>query len=233
MPHSSWGEPGLSRTVKVPVPGGGIQLNVHPELEVIFKELVRRLHEARVRHGRGSLTSAGGYHKRKISGTDRWSNHSWGGAGDFNAPANPYSRNGVTDFPVDETRRIARDLGFRWGWDYTGKKDAMHFEYLGSRRDAAALTARLLAPPPAPAAPTDPEGFLMALNPAQQQELYNLLTTLDDDRAIAGQRHDQLLEHLAADRVTATNTEAELAAQGQTLRAIEGLLTRLVEQGGA
>lgn len=154
MPHSSWGEPGLSRTVKVPVPGGGIQLNVRPELEVVFTELVRRLHAARVRAGRSPLTSSGGYHKRKISGTNRWSNHSWGLAADFNAAANPYSYKYRSDFPADETRAIARSLGFRWGGDYLFKKDPMHFEFTGSRAEAAEITRRLLAgPKPAPVSP--------------------------------------------------------------------------------
>lgn len=158
MPHSSWGQPGLSRTVKINVPGGGIQLNVNPELELIFQTLVDRLHEARVRNNRSPLTSSGGYNKRKISGSSTWSNHSWGLAGDFNAGSNPYSYLGRTDFPVDETRQIAKSLGFRWGWDYSGKKDAMHFEYMGSREDAARLTAQLRGashpdPKPVPATP--------------------------------------------------------------------------------
>ncbi len=176
MPHASWGGPGLGRTVRVPVPGGGIQLNVHPEMETIFAELVRRLHDARTRARRPALMSSGGYVKRYISGTRTWSNHSWGLAADFNAGANPYSYVLRTDFPVEETRRIARELGFRWGHDYSGKKDPMHFEYAGSRDEAALLTRHLrgvAAPTPAPApAPPQPAPVRPAPTPPEDEMRY-------------------------------------------------------------
>ena len=145
MAHSSWGGPGvgqgnLTRILGVP----GIPLYVHREVGTIHQYLANNLKKLR-QPGAPSLNSSGGYVKRYIAGTKVWSNHSWALATDYNAPTNPYSRNGSTDFKVAETRRVCASLeGMRWGWDYAGKKDAMHFEWITSRVHAAQVTDRLL-----------------------------------------------------------------------------------------
>jgi peptidoglycan hydrolase-like protein with peptidoglycan-binding domain len=121
---------------------------------------------------------------RAISGTSTPSNHSWGLADDLNAPANPYAsadwhrRNArgtrpfglaiVCDIP-QAVVELWEGHGYRWGGRYRTKPDPMHFEFMGTPADAAAITQRLRvflaghgqpAPPPpqhkpSPNPPTD------------------------------------------------------------------------------
>ena len=80
----------------------------------------------------------GGYNHRKIAGTDRWSNHAYGTAIDFNWTTNPrLDRNApmVCDMPdemIAEIRGLKTKKGLsyvRWGGDYKWV-DPMHFEVM-------------------------------------------------------------------------------------------------------
>lgn len=82
-----------------------------------------------------------GYACRKIAGSSSWSNHAWGLAVDLNAPKNPMTSRLVTDMP-SWMPALWKSYGFRWGGDYSGKKDAMHYEFMGSVTDAKAQTER-------------------------------------------------------------------------------------------
>lgn len=86
----------------------------------------------------------GAYNCRTITGGTGLSLHSFGIACDINWQSNPYGPNLVTDMPdgmVDDILTI-RTLGgqqvFRWGGDYTGNKDAMHYEVVCSPTELAA-----------------------------------------------------------------------------------------------
>lgn len=139
-----WGEPGLSRTTRVDCPG--IPLNVRPEVAPLFAELVRWLTQERAKAGVPPLRSAGGYVKRRIRGSrSAWSNHSWGLAVDFNPDTNPLGMRLKTDMPRGTSLK-AKSLGMRWGGDYRGRKDAMHFEFVGTPADARRLIAALRTP---------------------------------------------------------------------------------------
>lgn len=85
-----------------------------------------------------------GFACRAIRGSDRPSNHSWGTAIDINAPSNPMGKKLVTDIPP-AVRKLWKDHGFRWGGDYAGRKDAMHFEFMGTVADAQRITKQLKA----------------------------------------------------------------------------------------
>lgn len=81
----------------------------------------------------------GGYVKRRIAGTNVWSNHADGLAEDLNWNAHAYS---VEDtFTTEEVREIHRLLAkryrgvIRWGGDYRNTKDEMHFEIVGTPAD--------------------------------------------------------------------------------------------------
>jgi peptidoglycan hydrolase-like protein with peptidoglycan-binding domain len=82
-----------------------------------------------------------GYAPRKISGSTSWSNHAWGLAVDLNAPNNPMRSPLTTDMP-DWMPAMWRDCGFRWGGDYTGTPDPMHYEYMGTPDEVAGDLAR-------------------------------------------------------------------------------------------
>lgn len=81
-----------------------------------------------------------GYSCRAIAGTSTPSNHSWGLALDLNAPTNPYTYTGQHDIP-DYVFALFRAYGFGVGADYTGKKDWMHIEFMGTPGDASIMTA--------------------------------------------------------------------------------------------
>ena len=80
----------------------------------------------------------GGYNPRQIAGTDRWSNHAYGTAIDFNWSTNPRLAKGepmVCDMPaamIDEIKNLKTNDGLplvRWGGDYRWP-DPMHFEIM-------------------------------------------------------------------------------------------------------
>ena len=86
------------------------------------------------RRGLGRLVDrrdfAGCYAPRRIPITGSLSLHALGLAVDVNARRNPYNR------PSRQDRRLVRTMeraGFTWGGAWPTVKDAMHFEYQGSR----------------------------------------------------------------------------------------------------
>jgi len=93
-----------------------------------------------------------GYAPRKVRGSKTvWSNHAWGLAIDLNAPANPLTENGkvVSDMPA-WVPQLWKSYGFGWGGDYPGaRKDPMHFEFLGTKADAARFTLQTKTARPA------------------------------------------------------------------------------------
>jgi hypothetical protein len=96
-----------------------------------------------------------GYAFREIRGqTSGYSNHASGTAIDINAPEHPLGRAGTfTPAQVRQIHAILAEAGrvVRWGGDYTGRKDEMHFEVVGSAAAIAAAAARLTGHrPPAP-----------------------------------------------------------------------------------
>ena len=72
-----------------------------------------------------------GYAERKIRGGSSLSNHASGTAIDLNAPAHYLGARGTFSArQVRAIRKILNDCGgvIRWGGDYRGRKDEMHFE---------------------------------------------------------------------------------------------------------
>jgi hypothetical protein len=81
-----------------------------------------------------------GFGCRAIRGSYIPSNHSWGLALDINAPVNPL---GATHWEIPNwVGALWNQYGFRWGGDYSGRKDAMHFEFMGTPKDAQEMTAK-------------------------------------------------------------------------------------------
>lgn len=102
-----------------------------------------------------------GYFGRYISGSTVPSNHSWGLAGDINAPENPYTYDPHAAHTIGrEMANLWNAYGFRWGGDYPTHFDYMHFEFMGTPADAKRLTAKARK-----------AGLGMALTNAQEQTL--------------------------------------------------------------
>lgn len=139
-----WGECGVHARGLTRVKCAGIPLRVRSEVAPLFEVLVGWLTWQRTQTKVPPLSSSGGYNKRFISNTTVWSNHAWGLAVDFNAGTNPYAFNARMDMPPG-TSAFASKLGMRWGGDYRGKRDGMHFEFMGTPADAARLVKTLNA----------------------------------------------------------------------------------------
>lgn len=118
----------------------GVRITTHRAARAAFESLGRVMHAHGYKVNRGDT---GAYNLRVIAGTNRLSNHSWGLAVDVNWSKNPYGPRLVTDMPkamVDDILSIRTRNGkkvFRWGGNYSGKKDAMHFEVMVTPADLA------------------------------------------------------------------------------------------------
>lgn len=86
-----------------------------------------------------------GYAFRMVRGsTDRLSCHSSGTAIDLNATKHPLGKVGT--FPAEKVpmiRALAKKYGLKWGGDYKGRADEMHFEVEVNTVKAKALIATL------------------------------------------------------------------------------------------
>jgi uncharacterized protein YoxC len=89
-----------------------------------------------------------GYADRNVRGSESISNHASATAVDMNATRHVLGAQGT--FTPAQTTQIHNILGevdnvVRWGGDYTGRRDEMHFEIVGSQEEVAAVAARLRA----------------------------------------------------------------------------------------
>lgn len=87
-----------------------------------------------------------GYNRRRITGSEEWSNHASGTAADANATKHVQGRTGTfTESQVEEIRKQLEkfDNVIKWGADYRVLKDEMHFEIVGTP-DEVNLVARRL-----------------------------------------------------------------------------------------
>ncbi len=181
MAHSSWGSGWPNcQSSKISsgfvVSGTKFPGGMRHELVDLTSMLVQECKNRGYRFGTSSDPSYGcwGFSCRAISGSNNPSNHSWGLAVDINAPSNPYTSPLVTDMP-SWMPDLWNAYGFRWGGDYSGSKDAMHYEYMGSVNDAANDTNRARSDnlgggnpggggkPPEPPKPADPNSYYQNL----------------------------------------------------------------------
>jgi hypothetical protein len=187
-----------------------------------------------------------GHSYRVISGSTSLSNHSSGTAIDLNAPRHPLGKSGT--FSATQRSHIRSILNscngvVRWGGDYSGRKDEMHFEINVRPGDArlAALAKRIGGgggtPAPAPIAWTTVKrgasGFrVTAIQHLLRQRGYSL--TVDgsfgpttQSRVISFQR----AKGLAADGIVGAKTWSALVvslkrgSNGQAVVAAQKLLT--------
>lgn len=90
-------------------------------------------------HALGLDTYDGAYNPRKVRGSaTKWSNHAFGAAIDINAGENGmYQKGNMPQLAIDAFKR----QGARWGGDYHGRKDPMHFEFCDNGEHPVALVA--------------------------------------------------------------------------------------------
>lgn len=108
------------------------------DVAVVFRYLIGRLHREVERIIPGACW---GWFVKTIEGSTTPSNHGSGTAVDFNATRHPMgARNTFSRAQQATIREILADLDgvVRWGGDYTGRPDDMHFEIV---KGAAAVRA--------------------------------------------------------------------------------------------
>lgn len=87
-----------------------------------------------------------GWYVKPIEGSTAVSNHASGTAWDLNAPKHPLGvRNTFTPAQRTAIRAILAYCGnvVRWGGDYTGRADEMHFEIIGSPAAVARIARKI------------------------------------------------------------------------------------------
>jgi hypothetical protein len=127
----------------------------------------------------------GAYNCRQITGGSGYSLHAYGIALDINWQTNPYSPTLITDMPpgmVDDITSLKTNNGVRvweWGGNWSGNKDAMHYEIDCTPADLAVGLEGSPKPPP----PTDigvPDMFIVIHEIACCALMGNVLLTYPD-----------------------------------------------------
>lgn len=106
-----------------------VHKKIAPALEEIFREIWDKCeHDQAQVNATGASDFGGCFNPRRIVGSDRWSNHSWACAIDLSPSTNGFTfKEGTTTLSHIVLDAFKRQ-GFRWGGDYKGRKDPMHFE---------------------------------------------------------------------------------------------------------
>lgn len=118
--------------------------------------------------------SSWGWAHRPVRGAVALSNHASGTAVDFNAPRHPLGRSGTfSPAQIRALRPILAELApvVRWGGDYPGRKDEMHFEIVGTPTQVAAVASRLRGSGTSAARPTPSTSEEDDMTPDQAAQL--------------------------------------------------------------
>jgi hypothetical protein len=120
------------------------------DVTVVFQWLVEQLHARVEPVTKGHEADDWGYNYRKNRNANNLSCHSSGTALDYNAVLHPNGRRGTfSGAQVAEIRRILAECDgiIRWGGDFSGTPDEMHFEIVGDVAAVARVAARLRGTP--------------------------------------------------------------------------------------
>lgn len=216
------GYPDCQRDQCVWITAGGIKLLVRAEVAPIFKgfcdELVQRGYPL------GDVADDWGFACRSIRGSTAPSNHSWGLAIDLNATTNPMTSSLVTDFPQWAVELGEKKYGLRWGGRYATRPDAMHWEWVGTPKQAAWLIAALAALPSnqQPPEPPQQEDDMGATEQAQLDSLGQMLSSVGKQIDSLGQKVDSVAANLfdADDRAQLDNVRADVTTAIQEIRVL-------------
>lgn len=151
-----------------------VPLGLHEAAVVVEKHVAPYVKEADRRYKAHPLNrnypirkaDTGAYNCRKTTSGGSWSKHAYGCAIDINWKTNPYGSVLVTDMPRWFIQ-IWLDLGFGWGGNWSGKKDAMHFSKFPNEGGDGILDGP----------PVSEEGFLPELSDDEQRLLFERTTT--------------------------------------------------------
>jgi len=142
--HNGWKaskDPIEIQIVSVPIEGTKIKVRCAKAVAPLIAGFCKEFNEL-IEPIDGGALDDWGYCFRNVRGsTDKLSNHSSGTAIDLNATKHPLGKIGT--FPPDKVpmiRALAKKYGLKWGGDYKGRADEMHFEIeLGEAKVAALI----------------------------------------------------------------------------------------------
>lgn len=135
-------DPGFS-AAGVTFPGGVKSGDVATVLQYVAEQFHARVEPLRVGW-------CWGWNYREIRGATSISNHASGTAIDCNAPLHNLGDKGTfSKKQVDAIHTILMEVGYvvRWGGDYSGRVDEMHFEINASAASVKSVAARLRSIP--------------------------------------------------------------------------------------
>jgi D-alanyl-D-alanine carboxypeptidase len=125
-----------------------------------------------------SADQSGGYNPRNIAGTNTPSEHAYGRAIDVNWNDNP--KGGKSTMPPDLARSLAKQHGFTWGGDWSGKtNDPMHFQIDPSWQAPQNYGPMALGGPQSPAQTQTPQ--TASLQPQPQRPAMGILSAPQTD----------------------------------------------------
>jgi len=100
-----------------------------PVLTTIFQEIWDKCnHDQAQVDATGASDFGGCFNIRNIAGSNNWSNHSWACAIDLSPSTNGFTFQTGTTTLSNIVIDAFKGQDFRWGGDYHGRKDPMHFE---------------------------------------------------------------------------------------------------------
>ena len=95
-----------------------------------FNEIYEKCgHDQKKVDAAGASDFGGCFNIRKIAGSSNYSNHSWACAIDVSPGTNGFRTSSTTTLSTVVIDAFKRQ-GARWGGDYKGRKDPMHFEFV-------------------------------------------------------------------------------------------------------
>lgn len=96
--------------------------------QAVFNEVFDKCgHDQKKVDATGISDFGGCFNIRKIAGSDNWSNHSWACAIDLSPGSNGFNMKSTLSTIVITA---FKNQSARWGGDYKGRKDPMHFEFV-------------------------------------------------------------------------------------------------------
>ncbi|MDE2105530.1 MAG: M15 family metallopeptidase [Patescibacteria group bacterium] len=102
-----------------------------PALTATFNEIWDKCnHDQDAVDKTGASDFGGCFNIRNIAGSNNWSNHSWACAIDLWPSRNGFNEPNPGFHSTDIVVQAFKRQGARWGGDYKGRKDNMHFEFV-------------------------------------------------------------------------------------------------------